>query len=333
MKRILVPLAAAVALLAAAAPATAADATWKGVVVAKDNGRSAVVTASANGVVRTARTPRARGLRIGQRVTVTGTRLADGTFAAKALRVTGRAKTARLKAVVVSYRKAQRRLLVSAGGSTFALPRRAARTLAAVGTASGDPAAGDRIVASVTVTGGAAAATSVSTVGQLGTLEVEGILTKVESGAVELLVARAGYVSLVLPSGFALPAGLKVFDPVKVVVAVGSDGKLTVLAVQGDEGRDRDDDGVDHDEDDGGLEVEGKITALSDTSITVQPGALASPVTCTLTRPLVGFAVGARVEVECAAGAAGTLVLREIEHEDDEEDDDSEDESDDDSDD
>lgn len=333
MKRILVPLAVAVALLAAVAPAAAAEATWQGVVVAKDNGRSAVVTASANGVVRTARSPRARGLRIGQKLTVTGTRLADGTFAATSLRATGRAKVARLKAVVVSYRKAQRRLLVSAGGSTFALPRRATRTLAAAGTSSGDPAAGDRIVASVTVTGGVAAATSVSTVGQLGTLEVEGILTKVESGSVELLVARAGYVSVALPSGFALPSGLKVFDPVKLVVAVGADGKLTVLAIQGDEGRDRDDDGVDHDEGDGGLEVEGKITALSDTSITVQPGALASPVTCTLTRPLAGFAVGNRVEVECAVGAGGALVLREIEHEDDEEDDDSEDESDDDSDD
>lgn len=324
MTRILVLLAVAAGLLAVATPASAATTVWKGVVVAKDNGRSAVVTASADGRVRTARSPRARGLRIGQRLTVTGTKLSDGTFRAKALRVTGRARSARVKVVVVRYQTAQRRLLVSGGGSTFALPRRKSqRALASVSAET--PAPGDHVVATVGVATGVPVATSLTTVGRLGTLEVEGIVTKLEGGSLELLVAKAGYVTFALPAGFKLPAGVKVFDEVKLIVAVGSDGTLTLMAIQGDEAKDRDDDGVDFDEDGDKLKVEGTITALSDTSITVRPGSSATTVTCTLRRPLSGFAVGNGVEMECFADATGTLVLRKIEREDDDEDDDDDD--------
>jgi len=324
MKRILVLLAVAAGLLAAATPASAATA-WKGIVVAKDNGRSAVVTASANGHVRTARSPKARSLRIGQRLTITGTKLADGTFKARTLRVTGRAKSARIKAVVVSYQRAQKRLLVSAGGSTFALPRRKSqRALASVSAET--PVAGDQIVATVIVATGTPVATSVTTVGHLGTLEVEGIVTKLGGGSLELMVARAGPVTFVLPAGFTLPAGLKLYDEVKVIVAVGADHKLTLIAIQGDEAKDRDDDGVDFDDDGDKLKVEGTITLLSDTSITVRPGSSASVVTCTLERPLTGFKVGDRVEMECVARGT-TLVLRKIKHEDDNQDDDDSDDS------
>ena len=325
MKRILVLLAVAAGVLAAATPASAAS--WKGIVIAKDNGRSAVVTASANGVVRTARSPKARSLRIGQRLTVTGSQLADGTFKAATLRVAGRAKSARVKAVVVRYQRAGNRLLVSAGGSTFALPRgKSQRSLASVSAET--PAAGDKILATVNVATGTPVATSVTTVAHLGTLEVEGIVTKIESGNIELVVAKAGFVTFALPAGFTLPAGLKVFDEVKLIVAVGTDGKLTLIAIQGDEAKDHDDDGVDFDEHGDKLKVEGTITALSDTSITVRPGSSASVVTCALRHPLSGFAVGNRVEMECFADAAGILVLRKIENEDDnehDEDDDSDD--------
>lgn len=327
MRRTLLLVALAAAALATAGTAAAAGASWNGVIVAKDNGRSAIVTASANGVVRTARSPRARGLRIGQRVAVAGRPLADGTFSAASVRVTGRASTARLKAVVVRTQTA-RRLLVSAGGSTFALPRRAAlRTLAAARTA--EPQPGTQIVATVSLASGTPQATNVTTVGRLGTLEVEGILTKLESGSLELLVARAGPVTLALPAGFALPAGIAVFDAVKVIVSVGTDGKLTLLALQGDEAEDRDDDGVDFDEEGDRLKVEGTVVALSSTSITVRPGSSATTITCTLRRPLTGVAVTHRVEMECFADAAGTLVLRKIEHEDDDEDDEDSDDSDD----
>jgi len=257
MRRILILFALGAGLLAAAAPASAATA-WKGVVVAKDVQRGTVVTASANGAVRTTRSAKAASLRVGQRLAVTGNRLADGTFKAASLKVTGRAKTARVKAVVVSWQKAQRRLLVSAGGSTFALTRNSkARTLSSV-TETG-PQPGDQIAATVSVAAGTAQATAVTTVGHLGTIEVEGIVTKLATDSVELIVAKAGYVTFALPAGFVLPTGLAVFDEVSAKVSVGVDGKLTLLKLEtegaedhhhGDDGDDDDDDDDDDDEDD-----------------------------------------------------------------------------------
>lgn len=254
MKRILTIFALAAGLLVAAAPASAATA-WKGVVVAKDAQRGTVVTASANGAVRTARSPKAASLKIGQRLAVTGTRLADGTFKAASVKATGRAKTVRVKAVVVRWQKAQRRLLVSAGGSTFALKRSAkARTLASATETA--PLPGDQITATVSVATGTAQATAVTTVGHLGTIEVEGIVTKLSADSVEIIVAKAGYVTFALPAGFVLPAGVVVFDAISARVSVGVDGKLTLLELEthgvdnDDHGDDEDDDHEDEDDDD-----------------------------------------------------------------------------------
>lgn len=330
MKRILVLLTLATALLAVPAQAPAAtQGAWKGVVVEKDVARGTVAIASANGSVRTIRVAQSRTLRIGHRLNLRGAALADGTVKASSLAVAGLARTTRLKAVVVRHQAAQKRLLVSAGGSTFVLRNaRAARALAAAGGSG--LRAGDRIEATVNVAGGTAQAIEVSTVGRLGVLEVEGILTKAAVGSIELLVAKAGFVTLTLPAGFALPSDLKVFDEVEVQVAVGTNGTLTVLAIRGDDDRirirDRD---VDEDQDE--VEVKGTVTALSDFSISVSPGAAATAVTCALRRPLTGFAVGQFVELECvASGAAGSLVLKKIEHEDDDDDDEDDDDHDDD---
>ncbi len=249
MKRILTLFALAAGLLAAAAPASAATA-WKGVVVAKDSQRGTVVTASANGVVRTARSPKAASLKLGQRLAVTGTRLPDGTYKAASVKASGRAKTARVKAVVVNWQKAQHKLLVSAGGSTFVLTRNAkGRTLSS--TTETGPQPGDQIAATVTLATGTAQATTVTTVGHLGTLEVEGILTKLAAGTIEVIVARAGFVTFALPAGFVLPTGLAVFDKISAKVSVGTDGKLTLVELKTDNDNDGDnEENDDHDDDD-----------------------------------------------------------------------------------
>ena len=160
MKRILVLLTLAAALLAvpAQAPAATPGTAWKGVVVAKDVARGTVAIASATGSVRTVRLANSRAIRIGQRLSLRGVALADGTVKASSLAVAGRARTTRLKAVVVRNQRAQKRLLVSAGGSTFALRNgRAARALASA--ADSGPRPGDRIDATVSVVGGTAQAT------------------------------------------------------------------------------------------------------------------------------------------------------------------------------
>jgi hypothetical protein len=250
MKRILSSFALVAGLLAVAAPASAATA-WQGVVVAKDSQRGTVVIASANGVVRTARSPKAASLKLGQRLAVTGTLLPDGTFKAASVKSSGLAKTARVRAVVVKWQRAQHKLLVSAGGSTFVLTRNAkARTLSSASETGPQP--GDQIAATVTLATGTAQATTVTTVGHLGTLEVEGILTKLGAGTIEVIVAKAGFVTFTLPTGFVLPTGLAVFDKISAKVSVGVDGKLTLLELKTDNDNDGDNEENDHDDGDDG---------------------------------------------------------------------------------
>lgn len=317
---VLLTLAAALLAVPAQAPAVTHGSVWKGVVVAKDVARGTVAIASVTGSVQTIRVAKSRTLRIGQRLLLRGTVLVDGTVEASSLAIAGRARTTRLKAVVVSNQRAHKRLVISAGGSTFAL-RNGRGTRALASAADSGPRPGDRIDATVSVAGGTAQVTGVNTVGRLAVLEVEGILTKTAAGSIELLVAKAGFVTLTLPAGFAMPVGIKVFDEVEVHVTVGTDGTLSVLTIRGDDDRNRERD-IDVDEDEGEVEVKGKITALSDSSITVSPSAAAAAVTCALSKPLTGFAVGQFVELECvASGAAGSLVLTKIEHEDDDDDD------------
>jgi hypothetical protein len=69
-------------------------------------------------------------------------------------------------------------------------------------------------------------------------------------------------------------------------------------------------------------EVDGRITALSSSSITVQPRTGAS-VTCTIpaAKTLSGFATGDQVEMECRRSGTA-LVLQRLKHEDGEDDDD-----------
>src|SRR5688572_30552606 len=101
---------AAFAVVAVSLSGTATAATFKGVVVAKDAKRKALVTSTARGL----RTVRAKGqfsrIKVGQRVVVNARPMADGTFAARKVRPAGKTKRVRFKAVVV--RSASARLIV-----------------------------------------------------------------------------------------------------------------------------------------------------------------------------------------------------------------------------
>lgn len=254
MKRLL-PLVAL--LVAGSAPAGAGTASWQGVVVSKDPARKAVATASAGGTVRTLRAPaRFASLRVGQRLDVNARALADGTYASTSLRVRGRAAHARLRAVVVQYQRRAQRYIVSAGRSTFALRLARGRLLAA---AEDVPATqpGTQITATVDVTGATPTTQQVTTVGRVGTLRIEGIVVEAGAGTLKLVVAKAGFVTVSVPSGLDV-SSIKQFDPVTLQVAVGTDGSFTLLSARtdrsgtsgrGDHGN-RGDEADDEDEDD-----------------------------------------------------------------------------------
>lgn len=316
MKRLLLLLAVLGGAAVLAGPAAAAATTgWQGVVVAKDQQRHALVTASAGGVVRTVRVSpaRVRAAAVGHRVGVRAARLADGTFQATSVRKLGVASKARVRAVLVRYQRAASRYLVSAGGSVFELRKaRAARSL----SSSHEPKPGEKIDTTVTVqSGGTLATTAVQVTGSVGVLELEGIVTELSAGSLKLVVARSGFVTVSVPADLALPASLRAFDAVELVVAVGSDGSFTLLAVQGGESEGKSGSGVRYDDEGDELEVKGTIVSLDATTIGVQPGSGASPATCSVPAgaDLSGFAVGDKAEMECRTVAGNQFVLVELE--------------------
>jgi uncharacterized membrane protein YgcG len=129
---------------AVALPGAAAGATFNGVVVSVQPARHSMAVAQANGVVRTVH---ARVLsRAGTRVTITASRLRDGTFGAARVSAFGRATRARIHGVVV--RAVRGGYLISAGGSVLRILSPTRHT-AATGTASLAP--GTPVTATVSI--------------------------------------------------------------------------------------------------------------------------------------------------------------------------------------
>lgn len=219
--------AALAAALAAPAPGTAAALpSWKGVVVAKDPARHAVITASLGGVVRTIRNaPAIRSLTVGRAVTVRAQQLRDGTFRAQRMTPVGRASTVQLRGVLIRYQAG--RYLVSAGGSVLAVRGADTRRTAAVSSTGARP--GDKVLMTTSIARGALTATSVRTVGHTGSVELEGIfLGLTTTGQIRLAVAHRGEVLVTVPAGVTLPA-LSPGDELELAVTVDSAGAFTLV--------------------------------------------------------------------------------------------------------
>jgi len=326
MKRAL--LIAVVLAVAAALPATAGAGQWRGVVVAKEKNRGTIVTASRSGIVRTVRVESGLGkVRVGQRVVVKAQRLGDGTFRLQKIRVVGKAAKARVRATVVRHQTRLGRIVLSAGGSVFALRSKSARRLAH--DDGFEP--GDRIDAHLAFDDDGFEVDDVDEVGHAGLLELEGIHLETVGGVVKLAVVHRGAVSVLVPGGFTLPP-LAAGDELELLVSVGADGSFTLVSLEdetaededeGDRDEDEDDDhGVDLDEEDDEVEVKGTFLGVVDGVVSVQPGSGAA-VQCSLDGGIVpaGITVGDFVEVECALGD-GKLVVKELEEEDEADDED-----------
>ena len=127
--------------------------------VAKDPARKAVITASQGGVVRAVRAPaKVRTLRIGQRVAVCALPLADGTFRSQRIKVAGRAAKATIRGVLVKRDRANRRYLVSAGGSVLPIRSKGRRALVAI---AGGEKPGEKVVVRTNLSSGTPTATNV----------------------------------------------------------------------------------------------------------------------------------------------------------------------------
>lgn len=310
MRRTLLFLAALATVLAVPATASA----FRGVAVAKDGARHAVVIASKGGVVRTVRAPgRAGSVRLGHRLVFAARRLSDGSFHASSLRAGGRARHATIRGVVVRNQRRLHRLLLSAGGSVFAVGAPARGFASDHGLR-----AGDRVEVRVSVSANGLTASSLDELGHGNGLELEGIFLGTADGKLRLAVVHKGEVFVAIPDGFQLPT-LQPGDEIELVVSVDSAGAFTLVSVQSDDENDDDHEGVD--EDNGKVEVRGQITALAADSITVQSNH-ASPVTCAVPAgtDLSAFKMNDQVEMKCRL-VGDKLTLARLKADDDEDDD------------
>ena len=300
MKRVFLLAAAALAALAFALPATAGTTAFRGVVIAKKAGRHAFVTASKNGVVRTVRARRAlKRIRVGQRVAVRAAALPDGTFAASGVKLLGKARRAHFRATVVAKRGV--RLLVSAGGSVFALRVKSGHKTGA-SEGSGDLKPGDDIDCDAGVRGGNLETRDgdVTKVGHSDQLVLEGIyLATADDGTIELAVVHKGRVFVKVPDDVLVP-DFKPGDEIALVVTVEADGNFTLVKAENESADDDDGDGVDIDGQK--FAVAGILASMDDGKVTVNvDGNEHRPVTCSVPDgfELSGFTVGDRVLMGC----------------------------------
>jgi hypothetical protein len=292
MKRFALLFASAIAVIVIALPATAGAATFRGVVIAKDSARKALVTASSHGTVRTVRVQASfKRIGVGGRVAVRAARLPDGTFSASAVKRLGKTRRAHVRGTVV--KKLGARLVISAGGSVFAL-RVSGKTGASEG--AGGLQAGDKVDCDARLKNGSleAGEDDIDEIGHDDHLVLEGIyLDTADDGTIELAVVHRGRVYVTVPDGMDVPA-FAPGDEVALEVTINEDGSFTLVSADNE---DDDEGGISKDE----FSVVGILASLTGDAVAVKVEGRVEPVRCTLPAEFdpAGFAAGQSVYMSC----------------------------------
>jgi hypothetical protein len=299
MRRVMLAAFAAVLFTPAIAHGATNATKIRGTVAVKQANRHVLVIASRHGVVQSARVTarQLRHSRIGQRLALTGKRLADGSLHVTKLRPLGSAKRARLSVVILKAKA--RRLLVAGGGSAFSIRlTRGTRLLAGKGSMR----PGQEVKADVELSDDGLVGKTLEDAGDTPVIDFSGVVTGI--GATSFTVTTDGIATVVqLPDGVVLPAVVQVGSEVEVVAAI-SGTTLTLEAIKLD-GDNPGDGGTDVDQ--GQVKVEGFVTALDTAagSITIQPGDSASPVTFAIP---TGFTLPSGIALGSVVEARGELV-------------------------
>jgi len=304
-------LGAVVALAASALPGAAAAGRFTGVVVAKDTARHTVAVV----IGKQVRTVRTAGLAVGRRVTVTGTRLADGTYKGTTVKALGRARQVKFGAVVVRYAAAKNQLLVSAGGTVFGLRYTGGAGLA--DDSSGlDPGDEVSVDADVNKSGLDAGDGDVKETGHTGQLKIVGIFLRGGNDGFDVAIVHRGQVRVHFTLGTQLPAW-QAGDVIVLLVTVNADGSFTLVQGNTDHDPSKGDDnsGDDKGGDSGKTtaptyaDASGVLSAKTDGSITVTRDN-ATSLTCRVSTVSVSsFAVGAKVGIYCKKTDGGFVLV------------------------
>ncbi|HEX7256246.1 MAG TPA: hypothetical protein VF236_09995 [Gaiellaceae bacterium] len=294
----------ATAVCALAAVPNAAAGSFTGVTVAKDSKRKAAVVVTG----RTARTVRLGArfarVRLGQRVAVRASRRPDGTYQAQRVRAVGRATRARVAAVVVKPDRAHRRVILSAGGSVFAVRQRAGgRALASAG--GGGLASGDRVVVELGLSALRVWSNGMQQTGRSRLVQLEGIFLQKRGDGFDVAVVERGAVHVEVPEGAVLP-DFEPGDQVSMVVLIGKDGSFTFIRGK-DEGETRPEKPRYKE----GIEADGVLAEKAPYSIVVRTEG-DRRVSCAVPSgmDLSLFRVGERVKVHCVSRESRDVLIK-----------------------
>ncbi|HEU5215014.1 MAG TPA: hypothetical protein VFU30_05695, partial [Gaiellaceae bacterium] len=286
---------AVTAFLTVVGPATAASTSIRGTVVAEHARAGTIVLAGPKGLGVTVRVS-PRRVRLGDRVSVAGTRLRDGTIRAAHLRVLAHVRTARLRAVVV--KRLPKALRVASGHSVLTI-HTGSRGLSSAGD-HGDQRVGRIGEFELEIEHGDLFEHGFQAVSQAGTVRIEGVLVSVSPFVVSL---EGLPITITVPSAITLPA-LTPGEEIELTVQAGADNTFTLVSI-GDEAANPADE----------VEAQGAVVTSSPTQITIDAGGAMLTFTAPTGVTLPVLAAGTFVEAR-GVTVNGVLTLTRLRVED-----------------
>ena len=242
---------AVVVFLVAAGSATAAPVAIKGTVVAKrTHSRTVVLATGRRGLAVTVRVAPGR-VRLGDRVSVVGARLRDGTIRASRLHVVSHVKRTQIRGMVV--KRLAHSLRVASGHSVLTIHT----SRGALASRQHGQQAGDMGEFEVEFEHGGLVEDDFTPASPSGTVEVEGVLVTVSP----LVVSIEGLpIEITVPSGMTLPA-LTPGEEVELTVQTGAGNTFTLVSINAGDN-----------EDENEIEAKGTVTDSTASQITIDAG-------------------------------------------------------------
>lgn len=242
---------AVVVFLVAAGSATAAPVAIKGTVVAKrTHSRTVVLATGRRGLAVTVRVAPGR-VRLGDRVSVVGARLRDGTIRASRLHVVSHVKRTQIRGMVV--KRLAHSLRVASGHSVLTIHT----SRGALASRHDGQQAGDMGEFEVEFEHGGLVEDDFTPASPSGTVEVEGVLVTVSP----LVVSIEGLpIEITVPSGMTLPA-LTPGEEVELTVQTGAGNTFTLVSINAGDN-----------EDENEIEAKGTVTDSTASQITIDAG-------------------------------------------------------------
>lgn len=233
--------------------ASAAPTAIKGTVVAKRAHGAVVVATGRKGLAVTVRAG-SRHLRLGDRVSVVGKRLRDGSIRPSRLQVTAQVRQTRIHGLIV--KRLAHALRIASGHSVLTI-HTASRALAS--HHDGQQQEGQIGEFKVKFEDGQLVDDGFVQASPSGTVEIEGVLVSTSP----LVVSLEGLpIEITVPSGMTLPA-LTPGQEVALVVQTGTGNTFTLVSIQS---------GDDENENDNEVEAKGTVTDSTTSSITIDTG-------------------------------------------------------------